>query len=350
MLSAIDRATELTELGFRVFPLGRLSKKPAEDWKKYQDGEHWDELEAKLATLPPDVNLGIVTGLNVVVVDADNAEQVAFVEENLTKTPMRVKTSKGKHFYYKTPDFDTANIGSKTGIDFRGRGGYVVAEGSIHETGVVYELELDFECDAHDLPTITEVDLTKLRAYNRQTGEVGEIKETNVTFEPVQEGGRNVAAASLAGAVIQKGHPLSTVKQVLDHWNQSNPVPLSSDELNMTIASVAKTHTNAGREPIPLIGQPQQAAQTPQRMKVYNAAELGELARPADFIIGGILESDGIGILGGSTGSFKSFIALEMCHCIATGRPFFGNPIMRQGASLYVAGKVRAVLVVVSVH
>jgi hypothetical protein len=37
--------------------------------------------------------------------------------------------------------------------------------------------------------------------------------------------------------------------------------------------------------------------------------------------------------------SFKSFIALDIAECIATGRAFLGNQITRQGAVLYIAGE-----------
>jgi len=37
--------------------------------------------------------------------------------------------------------------------------------------------------------------------------------------------------------------------------------------------------------------------------------------------------------------SFKSFIALDIAECIATGRAFLGNQITRRGAVLYIAGE-----------
>jgi len=40
----------------------------------------------------------------------------------------------------------------------------------------------------------------------------------------------------------------------------------------------------------------------------------------------------------GDSGTYKSFIAIALCACIATGRAFFGHPV-RQGAAYYIAAE-----------
>jgi hypothetical protein len=53
-----------------------------------------------------------------------------------------VATSRGRHFYFRQPDGEPLGNGRGDlrgrGIDIRGAGGFVVAPGSIHESGVVY--------------------------------------------------------------------------------------------------------------------------------------------------------------------------------------------------------------------
>lgn len=60
---------------------------------------------------------------------------------------------------------------------------------------------------------------------------------------------------------------------------------------------------------------------------------------PVEWLIHGILPVKAFAALYGPPGSFKSFIALDIAEAIATGRPWMGNPIERQGAVLYLCGE-----------
>ena len=69
--------------------------------------------------------------------DADTEEGVAFMQSGVVSgTRRQVITAKGRHFYYS----GNANIRNSQGahIDVRGMGGYVVAPGSVHESGHIY--------------------------------------------------------------------------------------------------------------------------------------------------------------------------------------------------------------------
>ena len=58
---------------------------------------------------------------------------------------------------------------------------------------------------------------------------------------------------------------------------------------------------------------------------------------PVEWLIHGVLPVKAFAALYGPPGSFKSFIALDMAEAIATGRPWMGNPIERQGARFYIS-------------
>ena len=60
---------------------------------------------------------------------------------------------------------------------------------------------------------------------------------------------------------------------------------------------------------------------------------------PVEWLIHGVLPVKSFSALFGPPGSFKSFIALDMAEAIATGRPWMGKPIERQGAVLYLCGE-----------
>ena len=60
---------------------------------------------------------------------------------------------------------------------------------------------------------------------------------------------------------------------------------------------------------------------------------------PVEWLIQGILPVKAFAALYGPPGSFKSFIALDMAEAIATGRPWMGHEIEKQGAVLYLCGE-----------
>ncbi len=76
-----------------------------------------------------------------------------------------------------------------------------------------------------------------------------------------------------------------------------------------------------------------------RRLGVTDAAALAEQAQPPEWIVKGILDSDCIGFMGGKSGGMKTFVAMELMHCIATGRPFFGHEIKKPGPVLYLCGE-----------
>jgi len=68
--------------------------------------------------------------------------------------------------------------------------------------------------------------------------------------------------------------------------------------------------------------------------------KLGELeVKPTDWLIKGALESDALTVLYGQPGHGKSFLAIDMACCIATGKAWHGLPIKKQGAVFYLAGE-----------
>jgi hypothetical protein len=60
---------------------------------------------------------------------------------------------------------------------------------------------------------------------------------------------------------------------------------------------------------------------------------------PAEtWLIRNYLESDSLAVLFGESGCFKSFLAIDLCGHIATGRPWRGQRV-RKGLCLYIAGE-----------
>jgi len=60
---------------------------------------------------------------------------------------------------------------------------------------------------------------------------------------------------------------------------------------------------------------------------------------PVEWLVQGVIPQRSFVALYAPPASFKSFIALDIAECIATGRAFLGNQISKQGAVLYIAGE-----------
>lgn len=103
-----------------------------------------------------EVNVGIRTGVetkpgwNLVVVEGDSKEGCDWLESFGVLETRTSLTRRGKHYFFLVPENvevknSTDIVPDVEGVDVRGRGGYVVAPGSVHFTGHVYRWHNDDE-------------------------------------------------------------------------------------------------------------------------------------------------------------------------------------------------------------
>jgi putative DNA primase/helicase len=158
-LDTFSRAQWFTERGCSVMPIdhpaettqtdpSKIGKVPLlKSWKPLQTERATDEHLTAWFRNGHQRNIGIVTGAisNLVIVDCDSPEAIAWADTHLPPTPWRSRTSKGEHWGYQHPGIVVGNrVRIDTGdpaikIDVRGDGGYVVAPGSVHVNGTLYE-------------------------------------------------------------------------------------------------------------------------------------------------------------------------------------------------------------------
>ncbi len=62
--------------------------------------------------------------------------------------------------------------------------------------------------------------------------------------------------------------------------------------------------------------------------------------KPVDWLITGLIETDGTGMVYGDSGVGKTFMTLDMALSVATGIPYHGKQV-KQGAVFYIAGEGR---------
>jgi putative DNA primase/helicase len=100
----------------------------------------------------PAANVGICTGPDsgLVVLDVDqkgdgigSLEKLQNDHDTLPETLIAATGGGGYHYFYRYPEDlevgNRANLAGYTGLDVRGKGGYVVAAPSVHATGALYE-------------------------------------------------------------------------------------------------------------------------------------------------------------------------------------------------------------------
>ena len=251
--SAQDEARKLVEEGLTVLPAHRQKKHPAVAWARYVDTPPSDdEYEVWFSERFADANYWLVTGHQVVVVDADNDDAIAWMLENVTHTPRRVRTGRGMHFYYKAnpnlPLQNSANAHKK--IDIRGIGGGVVSPGSIHENGNIYTRIDDEGVDVwwQELPMLKPADVQLIRGFNSHAS--APTSSFSIYEAGSQQGSRNNDMAQHMG-VLTNGH--MTHEQRVESarlLNSVNNPPLPDAEVLGIVDSIEKTHSRKHAEPI----------------------------------------------------------------------------------------------------
>jgi len=85
-------------------------------------------------------------------------------------------------------------------------------------------------------------------------------------------------------------------------------------------------------------GQPGESAKKGPRFVKIGGAPI----MPIRWIVKNFLEAGALGMIFGDSGTYKSFLAVALSACIATGKDFYGMPVRRKGAVYYIAAEGQA--------
>ncbi|GHT83336.1 hypothetical protein FACS1894137_04180 [Spirochaetia bacterium] len=106
---------------------------------------------------------------------------------------------------------------------------------------------------------------------------------------------------------------------------------------------------NLGKDPTEWIVQSLQKtldADVPDAVGGFRFDRIGAMEmKPSSWLVKGLIETDSFGCLFGDPGAGKSFLAIELAACVATGTPFYGLEVKRPGPVIYLAGEGRAGLI-----
>lgn len=279
----------------------------------------------------PGSNIGLPTGVEngVMAIDADEKTEgalEAFEKLDLPDGP-RVKTGGGGvHAYMKYPDdFEvTTNTNSLRGtLDIRGRGGYVLMPPSNHKSGKRYEWEKQEPAP----PPIPEWLGNELGA--------SAARERFVLDEEIQMGTRDDTLFRLAASLRQTGLTEDEIYLALQGVNKRCKPPMEDHELRTKARSVAKypkgqLQSPTGDDPF-------------SDLDILSRDELDEL-EPPEWLIENIIPKESMSIVYGNPGQGKTFLVLDWCLSIATGKAFRGGndtvhfPV-EKGVVVYVAAE-----------
>jgi DNA replicative helicase MCM subunit Mcm2 (Cdc46/Mcm family) len=210
---------ELRVLGLNVIPCHPKSKKPKVDWLAYKTTKYTGPLGNDNAA----VMCGVTSG-NLVVIDIDRADLVTKFFDNFegVKQKTRVtETGKGYHTYChpKGPMIPIIKLIDSNGLpvgELRGQGGYVMAEGSIHDvTGKVYK-------NIGSQTNIEEIDLDAFLNHLKENGirPQSSLPPINEILKDVPIGNRDNATFKYAAHLISQGFVYEEVLAAVKVWSE----------------------------------------------------------------------------------------------------------------------------------
>lgn len=368
-------------LGARVFPCVPGGKVPALEtgWKEASADS---AVIAEWARVNPAFNWAVACGLSgLFVLDIDpeglewwgelirlNADVAAAVERTF-----QVRTPRGGlHIYFRGQGPSTASRIAK-GIDTRGgmiiegklvSGGYVVLPGSRTDKGFYEEINAK--------PIVELPDCIKFLVPERKKAETHGLdknpdldKPRNISWAldlltgyvtggrvSRQGEGGNDTAFRVAASILDKAiSPATCFDLMMEHWNPHCSPPWEDWELETIIRNAAAygEDTGAGVKGFQANGdafaqfagqQFEEASAVPKhRFQIKWLHEYADTVGDPVWLIPGVLPANGVGMMYGPTGSYKSFLALDMALCLAYGHAGqWGAPPVKNDV-LFFAGE-----------
>ena len=88
------------------------------------------------------------------------------------------------------------------------------------------------------------------------------------------------------------------------------------------------------------VSSPSKAKDSPKQATILSYRRHRDARNQAPkYLVKNLLPETGVGLLSGQSGTYKSFVAIKLAGAIATGQPFAGHAIKRQGAVLIFASE-----------
>lgn len=193
----------------------------------------------------PDSNIALALTPGIVVVDIDprngGDKTMAGLVATHGKLPESVVCRTGGggwHYYFSAENASYNNTKLNEGIDIKTHGGYVIAPPSNHYSGGLYSW-----VNGHspsDIPISPLPQWIKERLANDRQSTHRRVEYwKRLATQELVDGKRNVTVTSLAGLLMRKVEPILASKLVYAYNSQYGNPPLSDDEVNVILNSIA---------------------------------------------------------------------------------------------------------------
>lgn len=368
--------------GCKLFPCVPNGKDPYPGTRGWYDASSDNSQLAQWFHERPECNWAVATGLSgLFVIDVDPAGLAwwsALLAENeairrIVASTLQVKTPRGGlHVYFKGEGPSTASRIAE-GVDTRGglwrdgrlvSGGYVLLPGSKTSNGA-YEVvnyrpvvPLSDEVRAlvperlggavHGLEKQPDKDQPRNVAWAVQLLE-GYVESGRVSVQG--KGGNNVAF-QVAASVLDKAISPGTCYELLtEHWNPHCSPPWDDWELERVVRNAAEYAEDAGSGAkgfqanadafAKFEGHVEEPAKPLERKhRVQWIHDYAATVQDPTWLIPGFLPAQGVGIMYGKRGTYKSFVALDMAATLAHGIPGQWGAAPIQHDVLFLAGEM----------
>lgn len=347
--------------GVKLFPCVPGGKEPAirDGWRAATDDP--EQIRAWLA-VNPEFNWAVATGLSglfVIDVDPNGLDWWAKLLERdpvikaAVDRAFQVKTPRGGlHVYFQGEGPSTASriaqgIDTRGGINRDGRivsGGYVLLPGSKTKDGPYEALPGGA---IHPLPAA----ISAIIPERKKTDTLGLEKNPdadqprNIAWAmdlikgyvssgrvSIEGAGGNNTAFQVAASILDKAvSPGACFDLLWEHWNPHCRPPWDEWELEQIVRNAANygEDTEGGVKGFQanadafaaFVGQDFEPPKPPERDKIRPLHVYADNVRDPTWLLPGILPAHGVGMMYGESGSYKSFLALDMALCLAFGIP-----------------------------
>lgn len=328
-------ALAYASLGWKVFPLeprakvpmGRLASRGMLDATTDQD------MIRAWWRAAPEAGIGIAlaaSGLAAIDIDPRNGGTETFDDLQAAHGSLRSDVCAytgggGEHHVFVLPDGAHISLPGTLGpgVDLKCNG-YIVVEPSIHPNGKAYV----WEASSSPLDGVVPSPLPDwLR--NMRSAPAASVRDATGR---VSEGGRNNHLSRKAMALRQLGMEVVEVQDALARINtrECNP-PLLAEE----VQAIAEGKAGIAPDPIIRIGG---TASQPNTELILSLDQLRKANGAIRWAVKHILPADSIGVLFGGSGTFKSFLSLDLALHTAHGLPWLGRKTKRAQV-IYIAAE-----------
>lgn len=335
-------ALAYAKLGWKVLPLEPATKRPH---RLAPRGVHSATSDSKaiheIWSRAPDAGVGIAcndSGLVVLDIDPRNGglltlERLEAQYGTITSNVQAITPGGGLHLVYEAGGVDKLPGTLGPGIDVKSAG-YICAEPSIHPTGREYAWEASSSpldgARPSPLPTLFRDYGARPAAVPASPEEARYVPITEQQWGELYSALRAIDADSRetwlqVGMALHSTGEADRAFAMWDEWSQKSPKYDPRDQMRVWRSFRSRGIDGVTYRTIFKMAQPgAQPAVEPEGL-LLSIDQLAKRAESVRWLVKGLIPADSVGFFFGASGTFKSFIALDLSLHLAHGLPWLGR-------------------------